>query len=127
LGGLDSSLSISYEKILTDHEFLGMVERLATGIELSDETLAIDVIDEVGIGGHFLAQKHTRKYHRREHFIPKFFDTQSYDSWVKAGSKDIREKAKGEVKKILCEHQPPILDKDLEKRLEMYVREVERR
>jgi len=127
LGGMDSSLSICYEKIVTDHELLGMVERLMKGVETSDQTLAVDVIDAVGPGGHFLAQKHTRDYHKSEHFIPRLFDTQSYDSWVKAGSKDIRERAREEVRKILREHQPPPLDKDLDKRLEEYVKNVNRR
>ena len=127
LGGLDSSQSICYEKILTDHEFLGMVERWVEGIDVSDETLAVDVIDAVGIGGNFLTEKHTREYHEREHSIPKLFDTQSYDSWVKAEVREIRERAREEVKKTLREHQPSALDKDLEKKLEKYVEEVKRR
>jgi len=56
VGALDFSLSVSYEKIITDHEFLGMIERLARGVNISDETLAVDIIDKVGPGGNFLAQ-----------------------------------------------------------------------
>jgi trimethylamine--corrinoid protein Co-methyltransferase len=127
VGAVDFSLSVSYEKILTDHEFLGMVERLARGVDVSDETLAVDIIDKVGPGGNFLAQKHTREHHRKEHFIPTLFDTKTHDSWLKAGAKQMRQVAKEEVKKILKEHQPPPLDKDLEKRLYEYVKEVEKR
>lgn len=112
---------------MTDHELLGMIERLVRGVEVSDETLAIDVIDAVGPGEHFLAQKHTREHHMKEHFIPKLFDTQPYDYWLKTGSNNIRERAGEEVKRILREHQPPPLDKDLEKKLEAYVKEVARR
>jgi len=101
LGALDFSLLVSYEKILTDHEFLGMVERLAKGVEVSDETLAVDVIDKVGPGGNFLAQKHTREHHRKEHFIPALFDTRPHESWFKAGAKQIMEIAREEVKRIL--------------------------
>jgi trimethylamine--corrinoid protein Co-methyltransferase len=127
LGGIDFSLSVCYEKILTDHELLGMVERVAKGAQVSDETLALDVIDRVGQGGHFLAQKHTREHIRDEHFMPELFDTQSYEGWVKAGSRDIGQTAREEVKRILAEHQPPPLDRDLEKKLEDYVKEVQRR
>lgn len=127
LGGIDFSLSVSFEKIVTDHELLGMVERVAKGVQVSDETLAVDVIDKVGQGGHFLAQKHTREHIRNEHFIPELFDTQSYEGWVKAGSKDLGQRGKEEVKRILREHQPPALDKDLEKQLEAYVKQVQRR
>ena len=127
LGSIDFSLSVSYDKILTDHDLLGMVERLVKGVDVSDETLALDVIDAVGPGGHYLAHKHTRDYHAKQHFIPQLLDTESYDGWAKAGSKELRDKAREEVKKILREHQPPALDKDLQKRLEGYVAEVERR
>jgi trimethylamine--corrinoid protein Co-methyltransferase len=125
VGAMDFSLTVCYEKILTDHELLGMIERLVSGVEVSDETLAVDVIDKVGPGGHFLAQKHTREHHRKEHFIPKLFDTQPYDTWIKTGSKGIRERAKDEIKRILKEHQPSPLDKDLEEKLWEYVKKIE--
>jgi trimethylamine--corrinoid protein Co-methyltransferase len=127
LGSIDLSLSISYEKIMTDHDLLGMVERLVKGVDVSDKTLALDVIDEIGPGGHFLAHKHTRDHHQKEHFIPQLLDTQSYESWAKAGSKDLRDKAREEVKRILQEHRPPQLDKALGKELEEYVKQVEKR
>jgi len=127
LGSLDLSLSVSYEKIMTDHDLLGMVERLVNGVDVSDETMALDVIDEIGPGGHYLAHKHTRDYHAKEHFIPQLFDTQSYDSWTKAGAKPLRDKAREEVRKILREHHPTILDNETEKKLEEYVAQVERR
>jgi trimethylamine--corrinoid protein Co-methyltransferase len=125
-GAIDFTQSLCYEKILTDHEFLGMIERLLKGIEVSDETLAVDLIDEIGPGGNFLAHKHTRKYHSKEHFIPTLFDTQSYDGWVNAGSKDARERAREEIKRILREHQPPPLDRDIEKELKEYVKNIGR-
>jgi trimethylamine--corrinoid protein Co-methyltransferase len=127
LGGMDFSNSVCFEKILTDHDLLGMVERMIGGVEVSDKTLAIDIIDKVGPGGHFLANAHTRDYHKREHFIPKLFDTQPYDSWFKAGAREIRERATEEVKKILKEHQPPTLEKDIGERLQKYVKEIQRR
>ncbi|MEM2664898.1 MAG: trimethylamine methyltransferase family protein [Candidatus Methanomethylicia archaeon] len=125
LGGVESSLSVCYEKILTDYEFLNMIKRLVDGVEVSDDTLAIDLINKVGPGGHFLAQKHTREYHRREHFIPKIFNTQSYDRWFKSEFRDIRDRAREEVKRILKEHEPPPIDKTLEKELMDYLKKME--
>ena len=127
VGGVDFSASVSYEKIVTDHDLLGMVERLVKGIEISEETLAIDVINSVGPGGHFLAQKHTRKYFKKERFIPTLFDTQPYDSWLKSDLKDIKERARKEVKRILREHKPLGLDKDIKKELEEYAKKVMKR
>lgn len=126
LGGMEFSNTLCYEKILADHELLGMIERLARGVEVDDDTLAVDIIDSVGPGGHFLANKHTRKHHESEHFIPRLLDTQSYYSWLGAGSKGIKEKATEEVRRILREHQTVPLDKDLERRLEQYVKNIEK-
>jgi trimethylamine--corrinoid protein Co-methyltransferase len=127
LGGLDFSNSVSYEKILTDHELLGMVQRLAKGIEVSDETLAVDTINSAARGGNFLSQRHTLEHFESEHFITRLFDTQPYDKWLRNGSKDIAKVASKEVKRILIEHQPPPLEKQLQEKLEEYVRHVEKR
>jgi len=126
LGGMDFSSTLCYEKILTDHELLGMIECLTRGVEVNDDTLAVDIIDMVGPGGHFLANKHTRNYLEREHFIPRLLDTQSYYGWLAAGSKGIREKATEEVRRILKEHHADPLDKDLERGLEQYVKKIEK-
>jgi trimethylamine--corrinoid protein Co-methyltransferase len=126
-GSMEFTATLCYEKIITDHEFLGMVERLVRGIEVSDETLGVDLIDEVGPGGHFLAKKHTRRHHSREHFVPNIFDTRPYETWAASDTKDIRVRAREEVKRILREHEPPPLDRGVEKELEEYVRMVEKR
>ncbi|MEM2137235.1 MAG: trimethylamine methyltransferase family protein [Candidatus Methanomethylicia archaeon] len=122
VGGVDSSLSVCYEKILIDHEFLRMLERLVKNVEVTEETLAIDVIGKVGPGGHFLTQKHTMIHHRKEHFIPKLFNTQPYEKWFNSELKDIGKRAKEEIKRILKEHQPSPINRELEKMLEDYVK-----
>ncbi len=127
LGAVDFSNSVCYEKILTDHELLGMIERMVGGVEISDETLAVELIDTVGPGGHFLASEHTRDYYAKEHFIPSLFDTRPYDSWRRGGSRELRERATEEVKRIVETHQPPTLSKDLGESLEKYVKYIERR
>ena len=127
LGGVDFSNAVSYEKILTDHELLGMVQRLAKGIEVSDETLAVDIIDTVGPGGNFLSQRHTLEHFANEHYVPRLFDAQPYEKWLRDGSKDIATVAREEVKRIITEHPPPPLEKDLQEKLEEYVRYVEKR
>lgn len=126
LGSLDFSSAICYEKIITDHDFLGMIERLCMGIDVSDDALAFDVINEVGPGGNFIIHRHTRKFFLKEHFIPEIFDTNPYDRWLKLTKREIRERAKDHVNKILKEHQPPSIDKEVVKLLREYVKKVER-
>ncbi len=94
---------------------------------VTDETLAVDIIDKVGPGGHFLNQKHTMKYLKQEHFLPKLSDRDSYEVWTEKGKRSIHEKAKDRVKKILAEHEPLPLDSAVEKELLAIIKEVEKK
>jgi trimethylamine--corrinoid protein Co-methyltransferase len=127
-GSLEPGLgAISYEKVIIDNDISGMVSRILNGITVSDNTLALDVISRVGPGGHFLGQEHTREFFKKEHFVPEISDRRSPESWVKAGSKDIREVARERAKQILKEHVPPPLDKTVKEELLTIVKEVEKR
>lgn len=70
-GMLDSHLAMSYEKFITDIEIIGMVRRFLRGIDLNEESLAVNVIKKIGPGGEFLTSEHTMKHCRQELFIPQ--------------------------------------------------------
>lgn len=126
-GTLESTLTMSYEQLIIDNELAGMVSRALKGIEVNDETLAVDVIKSVGPEHHYLTQKHTIKNFMKEHYIPKIINREKRETWEKAGSKDLREIAREEVKRILKTHQPEPLDRDVEKELKRIIEEVEKR
>lgn len=127
-GGLEPGmLSVSYEKFVLDNDMIGMVRRIMGGICITDETLAVDVIDTVGPGGHYLAQKHTRDFFKKEFYFPIVFDRNHYERWSKSGSKNIREAARDKARKILNEHQPEPMDKDIEKELKKMIDQIEKR
>jgi trimethylamine--corrinoid protein Co-methyltransferase len=69
MGYIESGLTASYEMLVTMDEVAGLVGRLMGGIEISEETLALDLIDQVGPGGHFLGEAHTVR-HFRENWYP---------------------------------------------------------
>lgn len=117
-GMLESILATSYEQIVIDNEILGMVLRAARGIEVTQETLAVDVIKKVGPGGHFLAQKHTMKHLRREHYITTLTDRDTRRAWEDRGRKDIIKRAREKVEEILSSHKPEPLEKSVEMKLE---------
>ena len=81
----------------------------------------------MGPGGHFLAHKHTRKWIRKEHYFPSVFDRRNYEDWMRDGAKDARMLARERAKRILEEHQPNPLDKDVEEELLHILREIEKR
>ncbi|MCD6485628.1 MAG: trimethylamine methyltransferase family protein [Candidatus Odinarchaeota archaeon] len=127
-GTIEQALTISLESLVIDNEIAGMVYRALKGIEVNEDTLALDILEKVGPGGHFLGQRHTLDHIKTEHFLPKLSNRIRRDMWEAAGSKDIWAVAKEEVGRILKEHtvEEP-LDPDVEKELEEYVKMVVKR
>jgi trimethylamine--corrinoid protein Co-methyltransferase len=105
-GELENTLAVSFEKILLDDELIGMARRYAQGIEVSPETLAFDVIKEVGPRGHFLDTEHTLEHYRAEQFMPAFLVRERYDTWSKAGSQRAEARAAERARHLLATHQP---------------------
>jgi trimethylamine--corrinoid protein Co-methyltransferase len=123
---LNFGLTGSLELVTICDEIASMITYLLKGIEVNDETLALDVISKVGPGGHFLTQKHTIDYLRKEHWIPSLLDRQMRESWVKNGSKDLLERAREKTKEILSNHNPNPLSKDIEKELQNNLKDIEK-
>jgi trimethylamine--corrinoid protein Co-methyltransferase len=69
-GLMETDLTVSYEKLVVDNEILGMCQRVLRGIEVSDETLATDLMIEKGPGADYLAEEHTVRHMRDEFFMP---------------------------------------------------------
>jgi trimethylamine--corrinoid protein Co-methyltransferase len=110
LGGMTSP-----EAMVIDNEIVDYALRYAQGIEVNEDTLALDVIDKVGPGGHFLGEKHTLK-HFRERWMPRL-DVDSLETWEKEGIKSLGELAHEKVRKILATHKPTPLPEDIEREI----------
>ncbi|HEX9908665.1 MAG TPA: trimethylamine methyltransferase family protein, partial [Thermoplasmata archaeon] len=117
VGLLEDSSCLYYEQIVIDDEIVGAIARLIRGEWADDDTLALDVIEKVGVGKNFLAQKHTMQHLRTDHFMPNLIDRRSFDAWSQAGSPTLRDKAREKVKWILQNHKVPPLDADRQKQL----------
>ncbi|RPI47982.1 MAG: trimethylamine--corrinoid methyltransferase, partial [Chloroflexi bacterium] len=105
-GELDFGLSASYEQLVIDDEIAGQILRLVRGFEVNEETLALDVIREVGPGGHYLDSRHTRKHFREELWLPRLADRRPWDVWQADGAKDAVMRARERVEELLAAHQP---------------------
>ncbi|MDP6682895.1 MAG: trimethylamine methyltransferase family protein [Desulfobacterales bacterium] len=70
IGFLEFGLTGSFDMLVMTNEFLGMVKRFKQGIEVNDETMAVDLIDKVGIGGHYIQEQHTLDYFISETWQP---------------------------------------------------------
>lgn len=100
-GLMEFALTMCYEKLVIDNEIIGMVMRAVDGIEVNDETLAFDLIKQVGPGGNFVTSKHTRHFMRTEHYQPTLSNRQSREEWQSKDSKAIWEKAAEVVKNTM--------------------------
>lgn len=106
IGMMEQMLLASYEQCVIDNEILGATFKIVEGIELNRDTLAIDVIKEVGPGGNYLTHEHTLKYLRKVRWFPRITNREKWNTWESRGAKDMRERAKEEVQRILKEHNP---------------------
>jgi trimethylamine--corrinoid protein Co-methyltransferase len=118
IGLLEDSSCLFLEQIVIDDEIVGAISRLIRGEWADDVTMAIDVIEKVGPGKDFLAQRHTLQHMRSEFFMPNLIDRRSFDAWSQDGSKSLRARARDKVKTILATHKVPALDKDIQKKLD---------
>ena len=122
--GIDA---MSLEKAVIDNEIAAHVSRILNGITVNDETLAVDVIREVGPEGHYLSHRHTLKHFTSEHPMPKISDRKPIDQWLKDHDQDIRSKAREEAKKILLTHHPEPLDRGIERQLDEIIETAAKR
>ncbi len=114
VGYLESGLCGSLSQLTICNEILSWLEAFMKEVEITDETLALDLIDEVGPDGQYLDNPHTTK-HFRERWYPELFERSTYNGWTKKGSKSLGERASEKVNKILSEHKPEPLPKDVAK------------
>jgi len=101
-GLMEFALTVCYEKYVIDNEILGMVMRAVQGIEVNEDTLAYDLIKDVGPGGNFVTAKHTRQFMRKEHYQPTLSDRSSREDWRAAGSMETWQRASKKVSDILA-------------------------
>lgn len=114
-GMLEDMSTIAYEQFVIDNEILGMAMRAVRGIEINEDTLALDAINRVGPGSHYLMDEHTIRYMRTEHYFPSaLLDRQSRDDWKNDGSQDARTRAKKTARDILKEYQATPLDTEVD-------------
>lgn len=114
VGYMDSAMVVSAEQLVLGNEVIAMAKRFIRGIEVNQETLAQDVIEQVGPGGQYLDQDHTLKHFKDELWRPKLLTRQSRIAWEKSGSKDMSQRIREELRKIVETHEvPPLPDKTL--------------
>ena len=124
LGMIEMGMTIDYGQMVMDNEFARMIKYLVQGIPVNDETLAVDVIKEIGVGKDFLSHASTYK-HMRTQSQPKLIDRRMREDWQAAGATDIYQRALEEARYILENHKPDPLPDDVPAAIRSIVEEAE--
>jgi trimethylamine--corrinoid protein Co-methyltransferase len=123
VGYLEAGLTSSLEAVIAGNEVIGAIKRILGGIEVSAETLALDVIDQVGPSGEFLSSTHTLRHFRNDWF-PTISDRGSYEAWERDGKRTLGQRANEEAKRLLETHNPEPLSKAVGQQLAQIVEQA---
>jgi len=119
------SMGSLYQLVMCD-EIIGMVKRFMRGISVNDDTLALDVIDEVGPGGHFLAQPHTMKNFKTETWFPSVMSRMRHDGWkTMEGGSTMGDRVTEKMRDILENYEVPALPDGVLKKIDEIVKRAE--
>jgi len=126
MGMLESGMTWSHEQFMIDNDIVNMIKRVIQGIDVTDDTMAVDIIKQAHKIKDFLHQKHTVEYMRR-HSKPVLFDRGTRLAWEAKGGTDLTQRARAEARRILKTHQPePPLTEDVKKALREVVENAEK-
>ena len=122
VGVVGNGVGLSLEQCILNDESVKYLSRMLRGFEVNDETLALDLIKEVGIGGNFLAEEHTVKHFREELWPPgPAWTRETWDGWQSEGCTSMADRAACEVNRILETHRIEPIDEDLAREIDRIV------
>jgi trimethylamine--corrinoid protein Co-methyltransferase len=117
VGYLAGGMCNSIEQIVMCDEMIAYTKQFMRGLEINEETLALELIHETGPDGNYLDSEHTLRNYRND-WYPKLFDRRNYDDWKARGAKTLRQRAREKALKILETHKPEPLPADVQKRVD---------
>ena len=120
-GWLEGGLASGYEKLIMDADQLSMFQRMAEGIDYSENGQALDAIAEVGPGSHFLGCAHTQANFESAFWRSIVADNNSFEQWRDDGSKDAATRANAIWKRQLQDYVAPDLDPGIDEALQAFM------
>ncbi len=120
VGFMDAGMQGSLQVITISNDILGFLRAATAGVVVNDETLALDVIEELGPTGSYLGHDHTLR-HYKEPYYSKLLDKNQYSVWEKRGGTTMEQRAAKQVDSILSKHQPEPLPEDVQKAIQQII------
>ena len=125
LGMIEMGMTIDYGQLVMDNEFARMIKYALQGIPVNDETLAVDVMHDVGPAKDFLGHDHTFR-HMEEQSQPDLIDRRMREDWQTGGGTDLYQRALEKARNILETHQPDPLPDGAQETMREIVEEAEK-
>jgi trimethylamine--corrinoid protein Co-methyltransferase len=126
VGWLEAGLVASYEKFVMDAEALGMFHHLLNDFAVNEDTLAVDDIAEIGVGGHHFGSDRTQASYKTAFYEPALTTRQSYESWEANGAEDALRRANQIWQDLLRAYEPPPLEVSIREALDDFIARRER-
>jgi trimethylamine:corrinoid methyltransferase-like protein len=127
VGYLESGLDGSFDMLVMSNEVIGMMKRILRGVVTDADHLALDVIDRVGPGGHYLADDHTLNHFRTEFWMPELLDRTNFDTWKENGSKSLADRVHEKVLDLLENYQPKPMAPEVEQKIKYVIASADER
>ncbi|ATW27743.1 [trimethylamine--corrinoid protein] Co-methyltransferase [Candidatus Formimonas warabiya] len=125
-GMLDTGMTFDFSSLVADNEFIRMMRRILQGIPVTDESLAVDVIQEIGARGSYLMHDHTLSNYRTEQSRISHLERRNREQWLNSGATDYTTRIEEEAKQILRTHQPKPLEESVAQELREIIAEAEK-
>jgi trimethylamine--corrinoid protein Co-methyltransferase len=106
VGYLGQGLLSNPASIVMCSEVVSYVKRILRGFDIGREKLAVDVIRDVGPGGHFLTVSHTRDHFQEEVWTPKYINRDNPQAWAANGGRTYEQVVTNKALDILATHEP---------------------
>jgi len=124
-GMLDSGMVLDYGKMILDDEINHIIKRIVKGVQVTETSLSVDLIKEVGCPGNYLTHPSTLD-HFSELIQPKLMNRESYENWSAKGRTDLYERALERARDLMETHQPKPISEKAQQEIDEIIRETEK-
>ena len=120
-GWLEGGLVADFAKLILDADQLTMMDSMVSGIDVSENGLALDALREAGPGQHFLGNAHTQANFETAFWRSSMTDNKTFEQWDIEGCIESEERARARAREMLASYQAPELDPAIDEALKDYI------
>ena len=124
-GMLDSGMVLDYGKMILDDEINHNIKRIVKGVPVTETSLSVDLIKEVGHTGNYLTHSSTLD-HYSELIHPRLMNRETYESWSAKGRTDAHERALEKARILVATHQPKPMGEQAQQEIDEIIQETEK-